>query len=334
MNSQYITFTYCNNVANIYQKGNMDSIIVDNITKVYGNKAVVDSLSFRVKKGSIHGFLGPNGAGKTTTMKIIAGVIPPTAGRVLINGNNVQENLITIKSSLGVLLENPPLYKDMEVEDFLRFVCRLHKTSKSTINDKIDYTIKKLDLESVRHRLIGNLSKGFRQRVGVAQAIVFQPDIVILDEPTVGLDPNSVIEMRDLIRELGKDHTVLLSSHLLHEIELVCDEVTIIDNGVMQASAPMSQIAAMVKDKMIIHAVVKSWSEELKNEFLSKSYINKIEFNQSNNNTSLKIHLDSLEDNRELLLKELVQSNIGILEFYKEKIDLEKIFLEVTGAAR
>lgn len=306
----------------------MESIIVDSVTKIYGSRKAVDNLSFKVKKGSIHGFLGPNGAGKTTTMKMIAGVIPPAHGNIYINGNNVQENLLKVKASLGVLLENPPLYKDMEVRDYLRYVCQLHKVEKSKINDYLDYAIEKLDLKDVEFRLIGNLSKGYKQRVGVAQAIVNKPDIVILDEPTVGLDPSSVIEMRDLIKELAKEHTVLLSSHLLHEISLICDEVTIIKDGLLQATGPVEQIAQEVKDKEKLIVKVKKWDSNLNQEF-SKLASYKIE--QVEEGFQLSIDQKIGEDSRDEIAKFIVQNDLGLLELTKESLDLEKVFLEVTG---
>jgi ABC-2 type transport system ATP-binding protein len=306
----------------------MESIIVDSVTKIYGSRKAVDNLSFKVKKGSIHGFLGPNGAGKTTTMKMIAGVIPPAHGNIYINGNNVQENLLKVKASLGVLLENPPLYKDMEVRDYLRYVCQLHKVEKSKINDYLDYAIEKLDLKDVEFRLIGNLSKGYKQRVGVAQAIVNKPDIVILDEPTVGLDPSSVIEMRDLIKELAKEHTVLLSSHLLHEISLICDEVTIIKDGLLQATGPVEQIAQKVKDKEKLIVKVRKWDSSLNQEF-SKLASYKIE--QVEEGFQLSIDQKIGEDSRDEIAKFVIKNDLGLLELNKESLDLEKVFLEVTG---
>lgn len=309
----------------------MKSIIVDSITKTFGSRKAVDDLSFTVKKGSIHGFLGPNGAGKTTTMKMIAGVIPPTSGNIYINGNNVQENLLKIKSSLGVLLETPPLYKDMEVRKFLKYICKLHGVKEEKINEYLDYAIKKLDLKHIENRLIGNLSKGYKQRVGVAQAIVFQPEIVILDEPTVGLDPNSVIEMRDLIKELAQDHTVLLSSHLLHEVGLLCDEVTIIKDGVLQVSGNMSTITQKVNECDHINAKVKVWQDSLGEELLSLKSVDRLEVINLEDSFQLKIYIKNSNDIRVKISTFLVSKNVGLLEFTKEEIDLEKFFLEVTG---
>lgn len=308
----------------------MNTIIVDQITKLYGGKPVVDSLSFNVGKGSIHGFLGPNGAGKTTTMKIISGVIPPSSGNVYVNGANVQENLIKIKKNLGVLLETPPLYKDLEVRDFLKYVCKLHSVPKALLEDYVDYAIKKLDLTTVENRLIGNLSRGYKQRVGVAQAIVYKPQIIILDEPTVGLDPNSVIEMRELIKEIGKEHTVLLSSHLLHEISLICDQVTIINEGLLQASGTMEEIADKIKQNERIILKLKKWDASSESEIRNFDFVKELKVETFKDNYEILISLNSLADHREDISNFVFQKQLGLLEMYQEKINLEKIFLKVT----
>jgi ABC-2 type transport system ATP-binding protein len=308
----------------------MNTIIVDKITKLYGGKPVVDSLSFNVGKGSIHGFLGPNGAGKTTTMKIISGVIPPSSGNVYVNGANVQENLIKIKKNLGVLLETPPLYKDLEVREFLKYVCKLHCVPKALLKDYVDYAIKKLDLTTVESRLIGNLSRGYKQRVGVAQAIVYKPQIIILDEPTVGLDPNSVIEMRELIKEIGKEHTVLLSSHLLHEISLICDQVTIINEGLLQASGTMEEIADKIKQNDRINLKLKKWDASSETEIRNFDFVKELKVETLKDNYEVLISLNSLADHREDISNFVFQKQLGLLEMYQEKINLEKIFLKVT----
>lgn len=308
----------------------MNTIIVDKITRLYGGKPVVDSLSFNVGKGSIHGFLGPNGAGKTTTMKIISGVIPPSSGNVYVNGANVQENLIKIKKNLGVLLETPPLYKDLEVREFLKYVCKLHCVPKALLKDYVDYAIKKLDLKTVESRLIGNLSRGYKQRVGVAQAIVYKPQIIILDEPTVGLDPNSVIEMRELIKEIGKEHTVLLSSHLLHEISLICDQVTIINEGLLQASGTMEEIADKIKQNDRINLKLKKWDASSETEIRNFDFVKELKVETLKDNYEVLISLNSLADHREDISNFVFQKQLGLLEMYQEKINLEKIFLKVT----
>lgn len=308
----------------------MEAIIVDSVTKEYGNSKAVDNLSFKVKKGSIHGFLGPNGAGKTTTMKIISGVTPPTTGKVYINGNNIQRSLYESKKKLGVLLENPPLYKDMEVREYLEFVSKLHKLPWNKVKQSVDYALEKLNIQDVQSRIIGNLSKGYKQRVGVAQAIVFNPDIVILDEPTVGLDPSAVIEMRELISEIGKDHTVLLSSHLLHEVSLICDDLTIISNGRLQASGTLEEIKNKVRGKNIIHAKIKGSHVSLIQTLNKYDFIDHVEFSSIDDATNLKIFTNSISDHREEISKCIFDHQLPLLEFLEEKMSLEKIFLKVT----
>lgn len=309
----------------------MEAIIVDSITKEFGPAQVVKSLSFKVKKGSIHGFLGPNGAGKTTTMKIIAGVIPATSGHVYISGQNIQDNLIEMKKNLGVLLENPPLYLDMEVREYLEFVCKLHKVPWNKVSDFVSEAILKLNLQEVEHRLIGNLSKGFKQRVGVAQAIVFKPEIVILDEPTVGLDPSAVIEMRKLIQEIGKDHTVLLSSHLLHEISLICDEVTIISHGVLQATGTVEEIAKKVQGKNKITALVKGSHLKFLDDLNHLDFVDRVTSQAEDGGARIDIFIDSVIDHRETISNLIRENKLIILEFTQDKMNLEKIFLEYTG---
>ena len=308
----------------------MEAIIVDSVTKEYGHSKAVDDLSFKVQKGSIHGFLGPNGAGKTTTMKIIAGVVPPSRGQVYINGNNIQQDLYESKKKLGVLLENPPLYKDMEVREYLEFVSKLHQLPWNKVNQSVDYALEKLNITDVQSRIIGNLSKGYKQRVGVAQAIVFNPDIVILDEPTVGLDPGAVIEMRELITEIGKDHTVLLSSHLLHEVSLICDNLTIISNGRLQASGTLSEIKDKVRGKNIIHAKVKGSHISLIQSLNNYDFIGHVEYTSTGTSTDLKIFTNSISDHREEISKCIFKHELSLLEFFEEKMSLEKIFLKVT----
>jgi ABC-2 type transport system ATP-binding protein len=309
----------------------MNSIIVDKVTKFYGTRAVVSDLSFNVKRGSIHGFLGPNGAGKTTTMKMIAGILTPSSGQVYINGNNVYTHQHEIKSLIGVLLEVAPLFKDMEVGEYLKFVCAIHGKDKNLSSFLVEQTINKLGLGPVAKRLIGNLSKGFKQRVGIAQAIVFGPEIVILDEPTVGLDPNSVIEMRGLIKELAIEHTVLLSSHQLHEIGLICDEITIINQGKIQLSGSMQDIVQQVSQQQVLICHVRRFDQNMKNQLEQLPSINNVEAIPHATYTELRMNLFSLEDCRDEISKWMIDKNLGVLEFYREKMDLEKIFLQVTG---
>mgnify|MGYP000823279205 CR=1 FL=1 len=206
-------------------------IEVSNLTKKYGDHIAVDHLSFRVEKGQIYGFLGPNGAGKSTTMNIITGYLAATEGTVTIDGKDVQKDPEEAKRAIGYLPELPPLYVDMTVREYLDFVAELKKVPKKERKQQIDEVMEMTQITDMQQRLIRNLSKGYRQRVGLAQAILGYPEVIILDEPTVGLDPKQIIEIRDLIRKLGENHTVILSSHILSEIRAVCDRVLIIRKG-------------------------------------------------------------------------------------------------------
>lgn len=219
----------------------MDKIlVVDKVTKEYPGRVAVSNISFQVNKGSIHGFLGPNGAGKSTTMKMIAGLLPSSTGEIFLFDQKVSSQNVDIKNQLGLLPENAPLYVDMKVENYLQFVAKLHKMK--NVNDQVNKVMEDLHLTEVRNRLIGNLSKGYRQRVGLAQAIVYDAPFLILDEPTNGLDPQTVVELRDFIKKLSSTKTILFSSHVLSEVEQLCDQITIIHKGKIRASGDLKEI--------------------------------------------------------------------------------------------
>ncbi|PKQ65834.1 gliding motility-associated ABC transporter ATP-binding subunit GldA [Labilibaculum filiforme] len=206
-------------------------IVVERLTKRYGPQKAVDNVSFRVKAGEVLGFLGPNGAGKTTTMKAIACYIKPEEGDILVGGYSIHEHPEIIKKNIGYLAENNPLYQEMNIIDFLEFIAKIHGIPKYLIPERILDMIRTCGLEGEKHKLIGELSKGYQQRVGLAQALIHDPDILILDEPTTGLDPNQIVEIRELIKRIGKEKTVILSSHILAEVEATCDRILIINNG-------------------------------------------------------------------------------------------------------
>ena len=219
----------------------MDKIlVVEKVTKEYPGRVAVSNISFQVNKGSIHGFLGPNGAGKSTTMKMIAGLLPSSMGEIFLFDQKVSSQNVDIKNQLGLLPENAPLYVDMKVENYLQFVAKLHKVK--NVNDQVNKVMEDLHLTEVRNRLIGNLSKGYRQRVGLAQAIVYDAPFLILDEPTNGLDPQTVVELRDFIKKLSSTKTILFSSHVLSEVEQLCDQITIIHKGKIRASGDLKEI--------------------------------------------------------------------------------------------
>lgn len=217
-------------------------IEVRNLTKVYGRKKAVDDLSFTIEDGEIFGFLGPNGAGKSTTMNIITGCLSATEGTVVIDGNDIFEEAYKAKKNVGYLPEQPPLYMDMTVEEYLRFVAEAKKVKKDKRSEEVERVMKKTSILDVHNRLIKTLSKGYKQRVGIAQALIGNPKVIILDEPTVGLDPRQILEIRDLIRNLGKEHTVILSSHILQEVNSVCDKIMIIAHGKLKVCATPEEL--------------------------------------------------------------------------------------------
>lgn len=218
------------------------SIKVQNLSKVYGTQRAVDNISFEVNKGEIIGFLGPNGAGKSTTMKILTGYIPATEGTAEVNGFDVKTNPMKVKAIIGYLPEHNPLYLDMYVKEFLDFAGSLYGLKGRTLQIKIDETIERVGLGLEKHKKIGQLSKGYRQRMGLAQALIHNPDVLILDEPTTGLDPNQLVEIRDLIKNVGKDKTVIFSTHIMQEVEAICDRVVIINRGKIVADGTLSEL--------------------------------------------------------------------------------------------
>jgi ABC-2 type transport system ATP-binding protein len=219
-------------------------IEVTGLSKSYGTKNAIDNLSFKVGKGEVLGFLGPNGAGKSTTMKILTGFMPATDGTARVAGFDVFENPIEVKRRVGYLPETPPVYREMIVADYLTYAARLHGVSKVDLKKSVDTALAKCGLTQVSHRLIGNLSKGYKQRVGIAQAIVHNPDVLILDEPTVGLDPIQIIEIRELIKSFSGDHTVILSTHIMQEVQATCSSVLIINNGKILAHDAIGAVTA------------------------------------------------------------------------------------------
>jgi len=290
------------------------AIEIKNLCKSYPGRMALDNVSFSVKKGSIHGFLGPNGAGKSTTMKILSGLIPETSGQYIVNGK------------VGFLPEHPPVYPNMSVYDYLKFVFSIYA---GAVNEaRIDEVMSKTGLTDVSSRLIGNLSKGYQQRVGIAQAIIHSPEIIILDEPTVGLDPVAIADIRALILELKKEHTVLFSSHQLHDVELLCSDITLINRGEIVVSGAIETILASLKTNMVLKARVQSFSKEQKNKLISTFGVDSIEVTQDleQKNTLLKIATKGKADIRAELARHLVDPSIGLLEFMEERGDLEDLF--------
>lgn len=232
-------------------------IVVENLTKQYGMQKAVDNISFKVKTGEVLGFLGPNGAGKTTTMRAITTFLHPDGGEIFVGNHSVNKNPEKIKKSIGYLPEENPLYEDMPVLDYLRFVASIHEIPKNEIDDTIINVINTCGLEAEKHKKIAELSKGYKQRVGLAQALIHSPEVLILDEPTVGLDPNQIKEIRELIKKIGREKTVILSSHILAEVEATCDRILIINKGKIVADGSTEELRKQAQGKELIKVSIQ-----------------------------------------------------------------------------
>lgn len=308
-------------------------IEVENLTKKYGSHVVVDNLSFRVERGMIYGFLGPNGAGKSTTMNMMTGYIAATSGTVKINGYDILKNPEQAKKSIGYLPELPPVYPDMTVYEYLRFVAELKKVKKNERQVQIEDVMKQTQIEDVKGRLIKNLSKGYKQRVGLAQAIIGYPEVIILDEPTVGLDPKQIIEIRELIRELAKKHTIILSSHILSEVSAVCDHIMIISKGKLVASDTPEGLMTLLKGGRQMKLSVLG--EQSKVEELLRSMESVKDFSmqppRAEGMVSVNIRTEDTEDIRVELFHRLAAADMPIMELSLSEKSLEDVFLELTG---
>lgn len=309
-------------------------IEVKNLVKRYGNHAAVNDLSFTVETGKVVGFLGPNGAGKSTTMNMITGYIAPTEGEVLIDGIDIMDEPELAKKNIGYLPEIPPLYPDLKVREYLSFVAELKKVSKKDRDIEVHKIMSKTKTLDVSERLIKHLSKGYKQRVGLAGAMMGNPDILILDEPTVGLDPSQIIEMRELIRELSKNHTVLLSSHIMQEISAVCDEIIIINEGKMITKDTPENITKKMVDTNGVHVVVKGDKTKLKEALRSISGIKNVSYDNDKDTEEdmigLTIYCAEDEDIRVDLFYALANAECPLIEINKLDTSLEDAFLALT----
>ena len=298
------------------------SISVKHLTKYYGDQAAVDNISFEAKKGEILGFLGPNGAGKSTTMKIITGFIPATEGVVEVCGHNILENPIKVRQLAGYLPEHNPLYLDMYVKEYLDFVGKVYKIDnrKARINEMIEM----VGLQREHHKQIGALSKGYRQRVGLAQAMIHNPEVLILDEPTSGLDPNQLEDIRALIKKIGKEKTVMLSTHIMQEVEAVCDKVIIIKNGTLVAN----ESASALQQNSATQVVYVEFEGNVSRNQLSKiPTIRKTE-EVGTNSFLIEANLDN--DIRKIIAQYAKEKDLLILTLRKEEKSLEEVFKELT----
>lgn len=303
-------------------------IQVSQLTKSYGDRQAIQDLNFSVNSGEVVGFLGPNGAGKSTTMKIITGFMAPTSGVAKVAGIDVFERPIEVKKRIGYLPETPPIYGDMFVSDFLRFVAELKQVPSEKIKSRVEYALQKTSLQDVAHRLIQNLSKGYRQRVGIAQALVSDPEVLILDEPTVGLDPKQVAEIRDLIKSLKGQHTIILSTHILPEVQAVCEKIIIIHQGRIVAQDSIEHLSHLEKGHLRVH-VKTAVTADLK---AMLSHVNGIHDIQPLSGKDAGWSIDYVGGNDSLahISKEIVNKDLGLLLLEPQVLNLEDVFLKLT----
>lgn len=301
-------------------------IELKNVTKKYGEYTAIDNMSFEIQKGEIVGFLGQNGAGKTTTLKMITGILEPTDGKVLINGEKISKKT---KTQIGYMPENTPLYDSLTVKEFINFMAELKEIKKTERKDIVSELIKKLNLSEVEDKLIKNISRGFKQRVSLAGALVGNPEIIILDEPTVGLDPKQIIEIRNLIKSLRENHTVLLSSHILTEINQICQKVIIIDNGKVVAIDTPSNLENRLNNN-IVNLIVEDPSNKMENIKTVIPEIQEIKLIDNNNNEKkYELKVKENMDIRKKLIDELPKQNITVIELNKVESTLEEIFMKL-----
>jgi ABC-2 type transport system ATP-binding protein len=313
------------------------SIEVRGLTKLYGEQKAIDDLSFHVKTGEILGFLGPNGAGKSTTMKIITCYMPPTGGTVEIDGLNIFDHSLEVRRKIGYLPEMNPLYLDMNVLDYLEYSARLHAMDRNRIAGRIREMVHVCGLEDVRHKDIGELSKGYRQRVGLAQALLHEPEVLILDEPTSGLDPNQIVEIRNLIKQLGRARTFILSTHILSEVQATCDRVLIINEGRIVADGTPEHLRQEFQGAETITIEIKSDAtdplEEIAPKIRAVASVAGVELMSRENSTSrFQIHVDKGADIREPLFRLAVSQGWVVLELSRKTTSLEEVFHKLTMA--
>jgi ABC-2 type transport system ATP-binding protein len=301
------------------------SIIAENITKLYGAQKALDNVSLEIKSGEVVGFIGPNGAGKSTMMKIITGYLPPTSGTVVVNNLDVMEHPLEVKKQIGYLPENNPLYYEMYVREYLKFVAGIYKLGNQT-KQRIKEIIQQTGLEPEQKKKIGALSKGFRQRVGLAQALIHDPEVLILDEPTSGLDPNQIVEIRNLISEAGKEKTVLLSTHIMQEVEAICDRIIIIHNGKIVADDAKGDIYDYIEEKyQTVHVEFNGTVDQKKLEHIEG--VNRVVPLKKN---QWLIQGNPEKDIRSEVFNFAVKNNLTVLSMQKQEKSLEQVFQQLT----
>ena len=307
-------------------------IEVNNLVKRYGDHTAVDHLSFKIEKGKIYGFLGPNGAGKSTTMNMITGYIASTEGTVTIDGHDILDEPEQAKKCIGYLPEMPPLYFDMTVLEYMNFVADLKKIPKDKKKSMVAEVMEMVKITDMKNRLIKNLSKGYRQRVGLAQAILGYPEVIILDEPTVGLDPKQIIEIRDLIKSLKEKHTVILSSHILSEVSAVCDYVLIISHGKLVASDTPENLGKLAEGSNTLNLIVKGEKDKICTALGQIEGVKNVTAADAKEEHAWNVNVSTNEDRdvREEVFFKMADAKCPILEMQSRKVSLEEIFLELT----
>ncbi|QPJ65100.1 MAG: ATP-binding cassette domain-containing protein [Candidatus Nitrohelix vancouverensis] len=303
-------------------------IEIENLTKYYGPRRAINNLSFRVERDEVVGFLGPNGAGKSTTMNILTGIFPASSGSARICGHDIVEESMAVRKLIGYLPENPPLYQDMTVTRYLEFAARLRQVPGKNIRASVERALSKCSLNSVSGRIIGRLSKGFQQRVGLAQALIHDPDILILDEPTIGLDPIQIIEIRKLIQELAASHTIILSSHILPEITQICKRVIILNEGEIAAVDSLEGLTSSLrKSERLFLKVRKHFTEEMIESL--KRLPGALALLQDGSN-ELRLDCELNSDLQDAIARFCLDHSLGIVELRAESMSLEDIFLKLT----
>ena len=307
-------------------------IDLENITKRYGETVAVDHLSFQVEKGEILGLLGPNGAGKTTTMRVLTGYLAADSGKVTVAGLTLEDHPIEIRRRIGYLPENNPLYPDMGVMEYLSFIAAMRGLPKACRQDRIDQVIEMTGLEKMVHKNIGELSKGYCQRVGLAQAIVHDPEILILDEPTVGLDPNQIVEIRSLIQRFGTDKTIILSSHILPEVAATCSRIIILNHGKLAGSGTPEEMSVRARGGNAVTFVLKGPVDIIKEKLKANRDIRKIDItdDEGSGKTRIRVITDGSVDIRETIFLMAVANQWVLSELYRESLSLEEVFQHLT----
>ena len=308
-------------------------ISVENLTKRYAAKTAIESMSFRVEKGEILGFLGPNGAGKTTTMRIITGYMPSTDGTVKVDGFDVADQPLEVRRRIGYLPENPPLYPEMTVIGYLKFVAKLKGAGGPKVQDEVNRAMEKVNLGDVQGRIISKLSKGYKQRVGIAQALLNDPPVLILDEPTIGLDPKQIHEVRELIKGLAHSHTVVLSTHILPEVEQTCHRVIIIDKGKIVAVDTPQNLRSQIQGVARVFIEVEGPSADILAAVKSVPGVADVRvISQTDGRSSLHVDGESGRDIRTDVARTVVNGGWGLLALQAENMSLEDIFIKLTTA--